>query len=155
MSSTKSSKHWLRRNPSLFQDGGSCLLCHNGERDCCMVSLFRCSLSWVGSVGHTRESLNSSANDDILPDVIGYYQVIMYKALGFTGGKAILISGIYNCVGPVSSKCLEIKPLTTSLVDNYFRFNLHCLPSRSCRTSKAPPLRNHWNHTGIDLRRGH
>ncbi|TVY21189.1 MFS glucose transporter mfs1 [Lachnellula arida] len=36
-------------------------------------------------------------------NVIGYYQVIMYKALGFTGGKAILISGIYNCVGPVSN----------------------------------------------------
>lgn len=48
----------------------------------------------------------------ISPDVIGYYQVIMYKALGFTGGKAILISGIYNCVGPVSSKCLESTSVT-------------------------------------------
>ena len=38
-------------------------------------------------------------------DVIGYYQVIMYEALGFTGGKAILVSGIYNCVGPLASKC--------------------------------------------------
>lgn len=27
----------------------------------------------------------------------------MYKALGFTGGKAILISGIYNCVGPLAN----------------------------------------------------
>jgi hypothetical protein len=41
---------------------------------------------------------------DMIPDVIGYYQVVMYKALGFTGGKAILISGIYNFVGPISSK---------------------------------------------------
>ncbi|TVY47712.1 MFS glucose transporter [Lachnellula occidentalis] len=40
-------------------------------------------------------------------NVIGYYQVIMYKALGFTGGKAILISGIYNCVGPVSTLICE------------------------------------------------
>jgi hypothetical protein len=38
-----------------------------------------------------------------MSDVIGYYQVIMYEALGFTGGKAILISGIYNCVGPIAS----------------------------------------------------
>ena len=28
----------------------------------------------------------------------------MYEALGFTGGKAILVSGIYNCVGPIASK---------------------------------------------------
>jgi hypothetical protein len=37
-------------------------------------------------------------------DVIGYYQVPMYEALGFTGGKSILVSGIYNCVGPIASK---------------------------------------------------
>lgn len=36
-------------------------------------------------------------------NVIGYYQVIMYEALGFTGGKAILVSGIYNCVGPLAN----------------------------------------------------
>lgn len=47
--------------------------------------------------------LNELAN--LVLDVIGYYQVVMYKALGFTGGKAILISGIYNFVGPISSKC--------------------------------------------------
>jgi MFS family permease len=28
----------------------------------------------------------------------------MYEALGFTGSKALLISGIYNCVGPLASK---------------------------------------------------
>jgi len=36
-------------------------------------------------------------------NVIGYYQVPMYEALGFTGGKAILVSGIYNCVGPIAN----------------------------------------------------
>ena len=44
-------------------------------------------------------------------DVIGYYQVIMYEALGFTGGKAILVSGIYNCVGPIASE-----PMQTPLI---------------------------------------
>ncbi|KFY22688.1 hypothetical protein V493_06402 [Pseudogymnoascus sp. VKM F-4281 (FW-2241)] len=36
-------------------------------------------------------------------NVIGYYQVVMYEALGFTGSKAILISGIYNCIGPLAT----------------------------------------------------
>ncbi|KIM94794.1 hypothetical protein OIDMADRAFT_60564 [Oidiodendron maius Zn] len=36
-------------------------------------------------------------------NVIGYYQVPMYNALGFTNGKDILISGIYNCVGPLAN----------------------------------------------------
>ncbi|KAI0835141.1 general substrate transporter [Hypoxylon sp. FL0890] len=36
-------------------------------------------------------------------NVIGYYQTIMYKALGFTGGKDLLVAGIYNCVGPLAN----------------------------------------------------
>ncbi|TAQ90309.1 hypothetical protein B7494_g1362 [Chlorociboria aeruginascens] len=36
-------------------------------------------------------------------NVIGYYQVLMYEALGFTGGKSILVAGIYNCVGPITN----------------------------------------------------
>ncbi|OTA91483.1 hypothetical protein M434DRAFT_388524 [Hypoxylon sp. CO27-5] len=36
-------------------------------------------------------------------NVIGYYQTIMYKALGFTGGKELLVAGIYNCVGPLAN----------------------------------------------------
>lgn len=36
-------------------------------------------------------------------DVIGYYQVPMYNALGFKDGQDILLSGIYNCVGPLAS----------------------------------------------------
>ena len=36
-------------------------------------------------------------------DVIGYYQTIMYEALGITGGRSVLVAGIYNCVGPVTN----------------------------------------------------
>lgn len=37
------------------------------------------------------------------PDVIGYYQTTMYNALGIEGHRAVLVAGIYNCVGPVRS----------------------------------------------------
>lgn len=37
-------------------------------------------------------------------NVIGYYQTIMYEALGFTGKTNLLVAGIYNCVGPITSK---------------------------------------------------
>ncbi|KAL5348663.1 hypothetical protein ACLOAV_006080 [Pseudogymnoascus australis] len=36
-------------------------------------------------------------------NVIGYYQVPMYNALGFKNGQDILLSGIYNCVGPLAN----------------------------------------------------
>ncbi|CAK4030533.1 MFS sugar transporter [Lecanosticta acicola] len=36
-------------------------------------------------------------------NVIGYYQTIMYEALGITGGRAVLVAGIYNCVGPIAN----------------------------------------------------
>ncbi|KAL0640086.1 hypothetical protein Q9L58_000914 [Maublancomyces gigas] len=36
-------------------------------------------------------------------NVINYYQTIMYKALGIVGRKALLVSGIYNIVGPVTN----------------------------------------------------
>ncbi|KAJ5234983.1 uncharacterized protein N7469_004151 [Penicillium citrinum] len=36
-------------------------------------------------------------------NVIGYYQTIMYKALGFTGNRNTLVAGLYNCVGPVAN----------------------------------------------------
>ena len=38
-----------------------------------------------------------------LTDVIGYYQTIMYNALGITGHRALLVAGIYNCVGPIAN----------------------------------------------------
>ncbi|KAF2203559.1 general substrate transporter [Delitschia confertaspora ATCC 74209] len=34
-------------------------------------------------------------------NVIGYYQTIMYKNLGITGDRNLLVTGIYNVVGPV------------------------------------------------------
>ncbi|KAF4630124.1 hypothetical protein G7Y89_g8015 [Cudoniella acicularis] len=40
-------------------------------------------------------------------NVIGYYQVVMYEALGFTGGKSIMIAGIYNCIGPLATLICE------------------------------------------------
>lgn len=36
-------------------------------------------------------------------NAINYYQTIMYRSLGFTGSKAILVAGIYNCVGPLAN----------------------------------------------------
>ncbi|KAI9732409.1 MAG: hypothetical protein M1834_001617 [Cirrosporium novae-zelandiae] len=36
-------------------------------------------------------------------NVIGYYQTIMYRALGITGGRDILVAGIYNCLGPIAN----------------------------------------------------
>jgi MFS family permease len=36
-------------------------------------------------------------------NVIGYYQTIMYKALGFTGSRNTLVAGLYNCVGPIAN----------------------------------------------------
>jgi MFS family permease len=36
-------------------------------------------------------------------NVIGYYQTIMYSALGITGHRVTLVAGIYNCVGPLAN----------------------------------------------------
>ncbi|KAF2755587.1 general substrate transporter [Pseudovirgaria hyperparasitica] len=36
-------------------------------------------------------------------NVIGYYQTIMYKNLGIEGNRNLLVTGIYNCVGPVAN----------------------------------------------------
>jgi hypothetical protein len=36
-------------------------------------------------------------------DVIGYYQTIIYTSLGITGHTNVLVAGIYNVVGPITS----------------------------------------------------
>ncbi|KAK8214026.1 general substrate transporter [Phyllosticta capitalensis] len=36
-------------------------------------------------------------------NVINYYQTIMYDSLGFTGDTGLLVTGIYNCVGPITN----------------------------------------------------
>ncbi|KIW03458.1 uncharacterized protein PV09_05227 [Verruconis gallopava] len=36
-------------------------------------------------------------------NVIGYYQTIMYENLGITGHRNLLVTGIYNCVGPLTN----------------------------------------------------
>ncbi|PNS13804.1 High-affinity glucose transporter [Sphaceloma murrayae] len=36
-------------------------------------------------------------------NVIGYYQTVLYESLGFTGGRAVLVAGIYNVVGPIAN----------------------------------------------------
>ncbi|KAJ5750326.1 hypothetical protein N7533_007354 [Penicillium manginii] len=36
-------------------------------------------------------------------NVIGYYQTIMYRALGITGNRNTLVAGLYNCVGPITN----------------------------------------------------
>jgi MFS family permease len=39
----------------------------------------------------------------VLLDVIGYYQTTMYNALGIEGHRAVLVAGIYNCIGPIAN----------------------------------------------------
>ncbi|KAF4966086.1 hypothetical protein FSARC_6212 [Fusarium sarcochroum] len=34
---------------------------------------------------------------------LGYYQTVMYEALGFEGKKKLLVAGIYNCCGPIAN----------------------------------------------------
>ncbi|KAL2355263.1 general substrate transporter [Cryomyces antarcticus] len=36
-------------------------------------------------------------------NVIGYYQTIMYDALGIKGHRNVLVAGLYNCVGPITN----------------------------------------------------
>ncbi|KAL1952812.1 hypothetical protein VTO42DRAFT_4131 [Malbranchea cinnamomea] len=36
-------------------------------------------------------------------NVINYYQTVMYKNLGIVGNKNLLVTGIYNCVGPLAN----------------------------------------------------
>ncbi|KAK7629470.1 general substrate transporter [Phyllosticta citricarpa] len=36
-------------------------------------------------------------------NVINYYQTIMYESLGITGDRNLLVTGIYNCVGPITN----------------------------------------------------
>lgn len=40
-------------------------------------------------------------------NVINYYQTIMYRSLGITGKRNLLVAGIYNCMGPLASKSLR------------------------------------------------
>ncbi|PQE15325.1 MFS sugar transporter protein [Rutstroemia sp. NJR-2017a BBW] len=36
-------------------------------------------------------------------NAIGYYQTLMYDALGITGKRNLLVTGIYNCMGPLAN----------------------------------------------------
>lgn len=36
-------------------------------------------------------------------NVIGYYQTIIYNALGITGNRNTLVAGIYNSIGPLTN----------------------------------------------------
>ncbi|PGH15893.1 hypothetical protein AJ79_02060 [Helicocarpus griseus UAMH5409] len=36
-------------------------------------------------------------------NVVGYYQTVMYENLGITGNSNLLVTGIYNCVGPLAN----------------------------------------------------
>jgi len=36
-------------------------------------------------------------------NAIGYYQTLMYKALGIVGNRNLLVAGIYNCMGPLAN----------------------------------------------------
>ena len=89
-------------------------------------------------------------------NVIGYYQLIMYEALGIKGSKSLLIASIYNCIGPLASKysLYHTVPLGSPLMQPS-RSDFHRLSPRQSRTSQAPPHWDHWNYHRLDLRRGH
>ena len=57
-------------------------------------------------------------------NVINYYQTIMYEHLGIEGSRNLLVTGIYNCVGPLCSKCPSALCFTedtlTALIDLVF-----------------------------------
>jgi sugar porter (SP) family MFS transporter len=36
-------------------------------------------------------------------NVVGYYQTVMYENLGIVGNTNLLVTGIYNCVGPLAN----------------------------------------------------
>lgn len=54
--------------------------------------------------GISMSTLKSIAAVLTSADVIGYYQTIMYDALGITGNQNLLVTGIYNVIGPITSK---------------------------------------------------
>jgi MFS family permease len=58
-------------------------------------------LTGISKLITVRYSTKHTNNASI--DVIGYYQTIMYNALGITGHRALLVAGIYNCVGPIAN----------------------------------------------------
>lgn len=76
----------------------------------------------------------------------------MYEELGFTGGKAILVAGIYNCVGPIASK-LTLVSCVVSCGLMQPRLYLYSLHPRSRRAPKAAPSRNGWHNSCTDVRR--
>jgi hypothetical protein len=61
-------------------------------------------------------------------NVIGYYQTIIYTDLGITGGRNLLVTGIYNCVGPIASTysrlCVHAN-LTLTVPHRPFLHHLH------------------------------
>jgi sugar porter (SP) family MFS transporter len=59
-------------------------------------------LTGISELMSLSSRLHTGTNIDIT-DVIGYYQTIMYEALGIKGHRALLVAGIYNCVGPIAN----------------------------------------------------
>ena len=65
-------------------------------------------------------------------NVIGYYQTIVYEALGITGTRNLLVAGIYNCVGPIAStsdSTMNHMPMEWQML-TVRRFDLHHLHPR-------------------------
>jgi sugar porter (SP) family MFS transporter len=59
-------------------------------------------LTGISELMSLSSRLHTGTNINIT-DVIGYYQTIMYEALGIKGHRALLVAGIYNCVGPIAN----------------------------------------------------
>ncbi|KAF1812065.1 MFS sugar transporter-like protein [Eremomyces bilateralis CBS 781.70] len=63
-----------------------------------LVQVFTQMTGYVLPAYTSRSSANSPSIN-----VIGYYQTIMYEFLGITGQRNLLVTGIYNCVGPFAN----------------------------------------------------
>lgn len=83
----------------------------------------------------------------------------MYKALGIVDKKALLVSGIYNIVGPVTSKHVSIAPpppggTERAKILTLYRRILHIFPHRSCWPSQTIAIRNNRDQPVFDNRSG-
>jgi hypothetical protein len=57
----------------------------------------------------------------------------MYAALGIVGQRKLLVAGIYNCMGPLASKCSSSSLVLGVNIDTESRSYLHRLHDRQNR----------------------
>lgn len=73
--------------------------CVAHEIDACYSCTILWANDWVRSSPKTYYLLQTDSGASI--NVIGYYNTILYKNLGITGDKNLLVTAFYNLVGPI------------------------------------------------------